>query len=48
MAVDTLVALGYSRKPRRIVVQYRSQGTFKTPILQVYTDETGFLGSAQR
>ena len=43
MAVDTLVALGYSHKLRRIVVQYRSQahlGDTITP--QVYTDETGF------
>ena len=43
MAVDTLVALGYSHKLRRIVVQYRSQahlGDTITP--QVYADETGF------
>ena len=43
MAVDTLVALGYSHKLRRIVVQYRSQARLSDTITpQVYTDETGF------
>ena len=43
MAVDTLVALGYSHKLRRIVVQYRSQARLGDTITpQVYTDETGF------
>ena len=43
MAVDALVALGYSHKLRRIVVQYRSQAHLgDTVIPEVYADETGF------
>ncbi len=41
--VDVLVALGYSHKLRRIVVQYRSQAHLGDTIApEVYTDETGF------
>ena len=43
MAVDTLVALGYSHKLRRIVVQYRSQAHLGDTVApEVYADETGF------
>lgn len=43
MALDTLVALGYSHKIRRIIVQYRSQAHLGDVIFpEVYKDKTGF------